>query len=178
MYASKRMQAEQEVVIKTAIKQAVSKDLAIKFPNVAYAMEHLDLSTGDLKFLMLLEHIIDNRGTQLLEDLHVAENKIKKVDTLTAWDILRLQCEVQGWPWPYELVQLAVEMKVAASLAQKRAEVEAAVVQALAKIKVTQGYKKLHKPRMYVPDPVQVVTKDITSLKMTSNPEESRENLC
>ena len=53
MHASKRMQADQEVVIKTAIKKAVCKDLAIKFLNAAYLMQHLDTGIGDLKLLML-----------------------------------------------------------------------------------------------------------------------------
>ena len=59
MHASKRQKADQKVAIQTAIKKAVNKDLAIKFQNVAYTMQHLDPCTGDLKFLMLLEQIID-----------------------------------------------------------------------------------------------------------------------
>ena len=68
-----RMDADQETAVKAVIAKAAGRSTMARLPNVTDAMECFDPCVGDLKFLMLLEHVTSNQETQLLEDLQEAE---------------------------------------------------------------------------------------------------------
>ena len=86
-----------------------------------------------MKFLLILEEICNAQDRDVQDILQAAESNIKEVGKMSPMDIARLQCRLQGKPLSYAVVQNVSTMLITATVKKRRAAVEAAVKEAVAK---------------------------------------------
>ena len=89
-----RISTKQEAAVKAAILKTAGKGTMKNFPEVVDAMSSWDPVTRDLKFLILLQEICTNREWQLLDDLQVAEDRIRKLNRSSDREKFMLQGEL------------------------------------------------------------------------------------
>ena len=96
--------------------------------------------------LILLQEIYTNQDRGLLEELKIAQDRIRRVQNASPCKMYKLQCKLQGRLLSYKADKLALNRKITGMITQRIATVQAAVNEFLAKRFAAEKATKIENP--------------------------------